>query len=63
VNKLSSRKLWLAIILMIVFTVLVFFGKIGEDNYINAILWLYGVYAGTNVLTKFTTPKDSDKHE
>jgi hypothetical protein len=53
-SKFKSRKLWLAIILMIVFTVLVWVGKIGEDNYIQAMLWLYGVYSGTNVLTKFT---------
>lgn len=53
-KKLSSRKLWLALVLMALFTFLIIVGKIGEENYINAMLWLYGVYSGTNVLTKFT---------
>ncbi|WP_126992265.1 hypothetical protein [Thermosipho globiformans] len=64
--KLKSRKLWLALILMVLFTVLVWIGKLGEENYINAMLWLYGVYSGANVLTKFTfkqDPESSDKHE
>lgn len=45
---------------MIVFTILIYVGRLSEDNYVEVMLWLYGIYAGTNVATKFTIPKDKE---
>ena len=55
-DKLKSRKLWLALVLMGVFTFLVYFGKIDASNYTEAMLTLFGIYSGANVLTKFVSP-------
>ncbi|EKF49543.1 hypothetical protein H17ap60334_05007 [Thermosipho africanus H17ap60334] len=52
-QKLTSRKLWLALVLMVVFTVLLWFGKLDTENYTQSILTLFGIYSGANVLTKF----------
>ncbi|MBB6061874.1 amino acid permease [Thermosipho japonicus] len=52
-NKLSSRKLWLALALILVFTVLLWFGKLDTDNYTQSVLTLFGIYSSANVLTKF----------
>jgi len=52
-QKLSSRKLWLSIVLIALFTILLWFGKIDTENYTQAVLTLFGIYSGANVLTKF----------
>lgn len=54
-QKLTSRKLWLALVLMVVFTVLLWFGKLDTENYTQSILTLFGIYSGANVLTKFVS--------
>jgi len=52
-QKLSSRKLWLALALIVLFSIMLWFGKIDTENYTQAVLTLFGIYSGANVLTKF----------
>lgn len=52
-DKLKSRKLWLTIILMGIFSFMAWFDKLDSENYIQAMLTLFGIYSGANVLTKF----------
>jgi hypothetical protein len=52
-KKLKSRKFILSLVLMGVFTLMVWFGKLDTENYMQGMLTLYGVYAGANVATKF----------
>ncbi|ABR31288.1 hypothetical protein SU69_07315 [Thermosipho melanesiensis] len=58
--KLKSRKLWLALALIVVFTLLLWFEKLDADNYTQAVLTLFGIYSGANVLTKFAKGGDNN---
>jgi len=60
-DKLTSRKFILAMLLTVIFTCLIWFGKIGSDDYINAMMTLFGIYSGANVVTKFFSAKGGDK--
>jgi len=59
-QKLSSRKLWLALALIVLFSVMLWFGKIDTENYTQAVLTLFGIYAGANVATKFAGRSDNN---
>ncbi len=48
-------------LLTVIFTFLIWFGKIGSDDYINAMMTLFGIYSGANVVTKFFSAKDDSK--
>ena len=52
--KLKSRKFWFAIALTVLFIVMKWFGKLDDDNFVQAVLTLFGIYSGANVATKFT---------
>ena len=56
-NKLSSRKLWLGIGIIALLTAMTWFNKVDQNNYVNALLTLFAVYSGANVVTKFTPKK------
>ena len=60
-DKLTSRKFILAKLLTVIFTFLVWFGKVSSDDYINATMTLFGIYSGANVATKFFSAKGGDK--
>ncbi len=60
-DKLTSRKFILAVLLTVIFTFLIWFGKVPSDDYINAMMTLFGIYSGANVVTKFFSTKDGDK--
>lgn len=55
--KLKSRKFWFAIALTVLFIVMKWFGKLDDDNFVQAVLTMFGIYSGANVVTKFTGSK------
>jgi len=59
-EKLTSRKFWFAIGLTVLITVLVWYGKINSSDYVEALLFLFAIYSGANVATKFTSKKGDD---
>ena len=60
-DKLTSRKFILAMLFTAIFTFLVWFGKVSSDDYINAMMTLFGIYSGANVVTKFFSAKGDSK--
>ncbi|OOC42199.1 hypothetical protein [Thermosipho sp. 1074] len=59
-HKLKSRKLWLALVLIALFTVLLWFNKVDPENYVQAVITLFGIYSGANVVTKFAKRSDNN---
>lgn len=54
-DKMKSRKLWLALVLMVVYIVSAFLGKAeGMMEIYPALAIFYGIFAGTNTVGKFT---------
>lgn len=62
-QKLKSRKFWLAIILTAIFIIMKWFNKLDDSNFMQGILTLFGIYAGANVVTKFTPKQEERKNE
>ena len=60
-DKLTSRKFILAMLLTVIFTFLIWFGKVSSDDYSNAMMTLFGIYSGSNVATKFFSAKGDSK--
>ena len=60
-GKLTSRKFILAMLFTVIFTFLIWFGKVSSDDYINAMMTLFGIYSGANVVTKFFSAKGDSK--
>jgi len=52
-EKLTSRKFWFAIALSVLLVVLLWYGKIQSNDFIEALMTLFGIYSGANVITKF----------
>ena len=59
--KLTSRKLWMTIGLFVLLTTLIWFNKIDSSDYVHAIMTLFGIYSGANVITKFVNPNGGGK--
>ena len=60
-DKLTSRKFILAMLFTVIFTFLIWFGKVSSDDYINAMMTLFGIYSGSNVVTKFFSANGDSK--
>lgn len=53
ISKLTSRKLWVLVVVSLVMGVLNYLGTVSSDDLTNWFIFGYGAYAGTNVATKF----------
>lgn len=47
--KLTSRKLWFAIFVMVVATIALFISKSDFNQWADFAKWVFGIYAGANV--------------
>lgn len=52
-EKLSSRKLWALIIISLVMIGLNYMGTISSNDLTNWLIFGYGIYGGTNAVSKF----------
>jgi len=53
-EKWKSRKFILALLLMAVVIILRWFDRIDNDNFANLLIALFGIYCGSNVVSKYT---------
>jgi hypothetical protein len=53
-EKWKSRKFILALLLMAVVIILRWFDRIDNNNFANLLIALFGIYCGSNVVSKYT---------
>ena len=60
-ETIGGRKFVASILVIILFTILVVFGMVGETNYTTIVLGVIGIYVGGNVAQKtFSKTKEGE---